>query len=486
MFRHSSGFEEHPARGARRVTGASGEAPHRRRRDGCHPGRGGALCTPRRFAPAPAEQAGADRSAWPLVRSGTIQARVETGCVPRRLIVITCLIALAGCGSADRTATRAVPATGHPREERCRPRAAPVRAAPPGASLSPCRTRRRRGSARARARWAGSTRPTSRSRTSSSVSRSGPRSAAGRLPAAVHDAAAATLGAPPTSSAAAIAGRRATDRRRRRAQHRGATAAPGLRRLGRELGGTAYVVGGYDGVRPLNTIVAWRPGAPARVVARLPQPVRYAAVAAVGGRVLVAGGTPGTGAFPDLVSFDPGTRRVRRLGRLPLPLSHAAGAALDGSFLVIGGRDAPARSCARSSPWTRRPGAPGARDGCRSRCRTWARRRCRAGCSWSAAATSRAGPALRRGAHPRAAVARASPPRPATSTPPTARPRSRRPRGARSTASTSRRRRATPSTRSIRARSRSCGASASPLSRSTSRPRGTCARCGSTAIRATR
>ena len=64
------------------------------------------------------------------------------------------------------------------------------------------------------------------------------------------------------------------------------------------VGDTAYIVGGYDGVRPLDTIVAWRPGAPARVVARLPQPVRYAAVAAVGGRVLVAGGTTGTGAFP--------------------------------------------------------------------------------------------------------------------------------------------------------------------------------------------
>jgi Kelch motif len=47
------------------------------------------------------------------------------------------------------------------------------------------------------------------------------------------------------------------------------------------LGGTAYVVGGYDGAKPLDTILAWSPsGGSARVVARLPQGLRYAAVAA--------------------------------------------------------------------------------------------------------------------------------------------------------------------------------------------------------------
>jgi hypothetical protein len=50
------------------------------------------------------------------------------------------------------------------------------------------------------------------------------------------------------------------------------------------MGGTAYVVGGYTGSRWLDTIVAWRPGLPARVVAHLPFPLRYAAVATEGGR----------------------------------------------------------------------------------------------------------------------------------------------------------------------------------------------------------
>ena len=33
------------------------------------------------------------------------------------------------------------------------------------------------------------------------------------------------------------------------------------------MGGTAYVVGGYTGSRWVDTIVGWRPGSPARVVA---------------------------------------------------------------------------------------------------------------------------------------------------------------------------------------------------------------------------
>src|SRR5436190_849179 len=113
------------------------------------------------------------------------------------------------------------------------------------------------------------------------------------------------------------------------------------------LDGTAYVVGGYDGARPLNTIVAWRPGSPARIVAHLPHPVRYAAVAAVAGRLMIAGGTPGSGALSGVASFDPATKRVRTLGRLPTATSHAAGAALGGWFLVVGGRDR-ARSQLRS------------------------------------------------------------------------------------------------------------------------------------------
>jgi N-acetylneuraminic acid mutarotase len=70
----------------------------------------------------------------------------------------------------------------------------------------------------------------------------------------------------------------------------------------------------------------------------MPRPLRYAAVAAIGGRILIAGGTSGTQAVSDILSFDPQTGRIRRIGRLPHPLTHAAGAALAGRFYVIGGR----------------------------------------------------------------------------------------------------------------------------------------------------
>lgn len=107
------------------------------------------------------------------------------------------------------------------------------------------------------------------------------------------------------------------------------------------VGGTAYLVGGYTGTRWLDTIIAWKPGGTARVVAHLPSPVRYAAVTAVGGTVVIAGGSlPAGTASAAVLAFDPATGRVRRLGTLPAPTTHAAAAPLGGLAYVIGGRGA--------------------------------------------------------------------------------------------------------------------------------------------------
>ena len=57
------------------------------------------------------------------------------------------------------------------------------------------------------------------------------------------------------------------------------------------LGATAYVVGGFTGVDPLDTIVAWTPSGPERAAAHLPAGLRYAATAVAGGRLVIAGGT---------------------------------------------------------------------------------------------------------------------------------------------------------------------------------------------------
>jgi DNA-binding beta-propeller fold protein YncE len=263
--------------------------------------------------------------------------------VPRRVIVLICLVAQAGCGStADRTAHHAVQATG-PRATGAAPPQAPLRlrAAATGRLPAPLQdpaTTAAGGGARA---MGGLNAADASVAQVLSVTRGGHTTPSGQLPAAVHDAAAATvgtttylfgggdLGATTDRIVAVGAGDRIAGRLPRQASDVSAAT----------LGGTAYVVGGYDGSRPLDTIVAWRPGSPAHVVARLPHPVRYTAVAAVAGRLLIAGGTPGTGAFATVLSFDPATRRVRAVGRLPTATSHAAGAVLGGSFLVVGGRD---------------------------------------------------------------------------------------------------------------------------------------------------
>ena len=117
--------------------------------------------------------------------------------------------------------------------------------------------------------------------------------------------------------------------------------APSSDQSGAAWGGAEYVVGGYTGTSWLNTIVRWRPGQAARVVGHLPVALRYAAVAAVAGRIVIAGGSTPAGTASDAVlSFDPATRRVTRIGRLPSPTTHAAAAALGNRVYVIGGRSA--------------------------------------------------------------------------------------------------------------------------------------------------
>ncbi len=105
------------------------------------------------------------------------------------------------------------------------------------------------------------------------------------------------------------------------------------------VAGTAYVVGGYDGRQALDTVVAWRPGEPARIVARLPYGLRYAAVASSGGRVVIVGGSREEVATTAILSFDPYSGRVRGLGELPDPVTHAAAVALGSYVYVFGGRN---------------------------------------------------------------------------------------------------------------------------------------------------
>src|SRR5262249_56335380 len=83
--------------------------------------------------------------------------------------------------------------------------------------------------------------------------------------------------------------------------------APSSDQSAAALGGRAYVVGGFTGTHWLDTIVAWRPGKPARVVARLPFALRYAAVSSAAGRLVIAGGSLESGkAGNEVLSYRPG------------------------------------------------------------------------------------------------------------------------------------------------------------------------------------
>jgi len=167
-----------------------------------------------------------------------------------------------------------------------------------------------------------------------------------RLPVAVHDAAAVALG----PAVYLFGGGDGLTQHREILRVDSATGRTALAgqlpdassdQAAAAIAGTAYVVGGYDGRRWLDTIVSWRPGAASKVVAHLPAPLRYAAVAAVRGALVVAGGSLPDGRASDSVYvFRPGDLRPVRLGRLPAPTTHAAAAAVGDQAIVVGGRGA--------------------------------------------------------------------------------------------------------------------------------------------------
>jgi YVTN family beta-propeller protein len=170
--------------------------------------------------------------------------------------------------------------------------------------------------------------------------------ARGRLPGALHDAAAVQLGSATYlfgggNGVSQLSDILWVDPQSGQTSRVGSLPVASSDSAAADIGGTAYVVGGYTGSRWLDTIVAWRPGATARVVGRLPTPLRYAAVAADSDELVIAGGsTPAGTASRTVYAFDPKTRRVKRVGLLPGPTTHAAAATLGEVTYVIGGRGA--------------------------------------------------------------------------------------------------------------------------------------------------
>ena len=119
--------------------------------------------------------------------------------------------------------------------------------------------------------------------------------AAGTLPTALHDTAAVTIGRSVYLFGGGTGANTQSDEILAEPVQGGAASvvgrlpSPSSDQAAAALGGTAYVFGGYTGSEWLDSIVAWRPGRPARVVAHLPEPLRYAAVAATGSSIVISG-----------------------------------------------------------------------------------------------------------------------------------------------------------------------------------------------------
>ena len=167
----------------------------------------------------------------------------------------------------------------------------------------------------------------------------------GTLPVALHDAGAAYLsgadylfgGGDGITQHAEIY---RVDVRTGAAQPVASLPAPSSDQAVASIGDTAYIVGGYTGTSWLDTIVAFRQPRSVRVVAHLPTAVRYAAVTAVDGELVIAGGSlPDGTASRDIYTFKPG-HGVTLVGHLPAPTTHAAATAIAGRALIIGGRSA--------------------------------------------------------------------------------------------------------------------------------------------------
>ena len=115
------------------------------------------------------------------------------------------------------------------------------------------------------------------------------------------------------------------------------------------VGSTTYVVGGYNGSQPDAAVLATTNGRKFTTAATLRVPVRYPAVAALGGLIYVFGGQAVTGAHAGapvdtIQAIDPARHTARVIGHLPEPLAGALAVTLNHELFVAGGDTTAARS----------------------------------------------------------------------------------------------------------------------------------------------
>jgi hypothetical protein len=163
---------------------------------------------------------------------------------------------------------------------------------------------------------------------------------AGQLAAASHDAAGAVLGGTPYLFGGGVAASLATVQSLRvkgTATVAGQLPGPRSDLSSVTLGGTAYLIGGYDGAAYAPAVLATANGTTFRTVARLPVPVRYAAVAGAGRDIYVFGGQTPAGPSRAIQRVNLATGRAAVVGRMPAPVTGATAFTLGGQIFIAGG-----------------------------------------------------------------------------------------------------------------------------------------------------
>jgi hypothetical protein len=176
----------------------------------------------------------------------------------------------------------------------------------------------------------------------------------GAVPQPFHDAAGGTIGGRLFIFGGGSSASSATVQSFDLASRRGAVVAqlphPLSDLASATIGQTIYLVGGYDDHSARAEIYATTDGTHFRLAARLPAGVRYPAVAASGGRLVIAGGILSSGAPSAAVyGFDPGSGRVQSLGRLATAVGHASAVTVGGAVYIVGGLDAAGGSVSTAS-----------------------------------------------------------------------------------------------------------------------------------------
>ncbi|MGB7588397.1 MAG: kelch repeat-containing protein [Solirubrobacterales bacterium] len=104
------------------------------------------------------------------------------------------------------------------------------------------------------------------------------------------------------------------------------------------IGGSAYVLGGYDGTALVDSVLETSDGSSFNQVATLPVPGRYMAAAALGGRIYAFGGQTVAGEATNAIQeVDPRGGSAHLIGRLPVAISRATAVAIAGRIYLLGG-----------------------------------------------------------------------------------------------------------------------------------------------------